>query len=60
MIRTCDGVDDLLQRQDGAPCNCGLTFDDVDRYVIYPHEAIPPRLTDAQVEAYLTQLRSRE
>jgi len=23
-------------------CNCGTTFDDVERFVIYPHHLLPP------------------
>lgn len=37
MQRTCDGTDPNLLDIVGDPCNCGMTFDDVDRTVIYPH-----------------------
>jgi hypothetical protein len=51
MIRTCDGRDpNLLVKgdRDGVetrPCDCGATFDDVTRRVIWPHQVIPPPLT---------------
>jgi hypothetical protein len=48
MIRHCDGTDpNLVKYVDNSPnsnntakipCNCGLTFDDTHRMVIYPHE----------------------
>jgi hypothetical protein len=53
MIRTCDGTDPNLTREarpgeepfglwpDSVPCDCGLTFDDVERTVIWPHTRIP-------------------
>ncbi len=53
MRRHCDGTDPNLVRNDPPwdpsklpgeqtigperPCDCGLVFDDVDRFVIYPH-----------------------
>lgn len=41
MIRYCDGKDVNLIRQikSGAyePCDCGLSFDDVDHTVVFPH-----------------------
>jgi hypothetical protein len=40
MQRTCDGTDPNLIGEDGQACNCGLTFDDVGRLVIYPHTEI--------------------
>lgn len=41
MRRECDGKDpNLLDKPGGGPCNCGLTFDDVDYSVIYPHPRI--------------------
>lgn len=56
MIRTCDGNDANLKRQivtkvahsgqevvQWVPCDCGTTFDDVERLVIYPHYYIPTR-----------------
>jgi len=44
MIRTCDGTDPTLLDsaiRTAGPCACGLTFDDNDRSVIYPHAFIP-------------------
>lgn len=43
MIRHCDGTDaNLLDDAPTArPCACGLTFDDVERSVIYPHVFLP-------------------
>lgn len=44
MIRTCDGTDPHLLDsaiRTAGPCACGLTFDDVDRSVVYPHVFIP-------------------
>lgn len=51
MMRTCDGSDrNLLRKIDGdvptkatmnnayVPCNCGLSFDDLDRSVVFPHQ----------------------
>jgi hypothetical protein len=43
MIRTCDGSDPNLVDRDGAPCDCGLIFDDVELMVIYPHSQIMGR-----------------
>lgn len=43
MLRTCDGNDPNLVDQNGAPCDCGLIFDDVGREVIYPHRQILSR-----------------
>lgn len=55
MIRVCDGTDPNLLRDDPPwdpssiepreahttrPCDCGLRFDDVDRWVIYPHPLV--------------------
>lgn len=44
MMRRCDGTDPNLGRP-GHPCDCGLTFDDVERSVIYPHDPVGARLT---------------
>lgn len=52
MIRHCDGNDPFLGGQDGKPCTCGATFDDVDHRVIYPHEHFE-KLTVAQLEEIL-------
>jgi hypothetical protein len=47
MLRHCDGTDPNLQKRmvsdndesiEYVPCDCGLTFDDVNHLVIYPHE----------------------
>lgn len=43
MIRTCDGTDPNLVNSQGKPCDCGLTFDDVELMVIHPHMAILSR-----------------
>jgi hypothetical protein len=40
MQRTCDGADCYLIGPDGGPCACGLTFDDVERLVVWPHRRI--------------------
>lgn len=47
MIRHCDGKDPYLVRSVDSddlytyvPCDCGLTFDDVKRMVVYPHEKV--------------------
>jgi hypothetical protein len=32
-------------------CRCGLEFDDVRRAVIWPHAALPPKLSLAEFEA---------
>lgn len=49
MMRHCDGKDPNLVRKvgddwfvDGAyvPCDCGLSFDDVDRSVVHPHVSV--------------------
>ena len=39
MIRHCDGTDPNLIRETETgyvPCDCGLTFDDVNHLVIFP------------------------
>ncbi len=43
MIRHCDGQDPNLVDEEMNPCACGLTFDDVDHEVIYPHRRLPTR-----------------
>jgi hypothetical protein len=54
MLRTCNGTDSTLVAIDGAPCACGLTFDDVEHYVTFPHERIPTRAErEAFMAAYL-------
>jgi hypothetical protein len=40
MIRTCCGTDPNLLAEDRSPCACGLTFDDVERMVTYPHHPV--------------------
>lgn len=43
MMRHCDGTDSNLIRKVGdgyEPCACGLTFDDVNHMVIYPHRRL--------------------
>jgi hypothetical protein len=40
MIRTCCGTDPNLLAEDRSPCACGLTFDDVERMVTYPHDMV--------------------
>lgn len=39
-MRHCDGTDPNLVDLYGNPCSCGLTFDDVDHLVLYPHARI--------------------
>lgn len=52
MIRRCDGSDPNLTARDGSGfCACGLTFDDVERMVIWPHYQIGPKLTLAELIA---------
>jgi hypothetical protein len=48
MIRHCTGTDPNLIR-DGEPCDCGRTFDDVERLVIYPHTRIPSATEKAAI-----------
>jgi hypothetical protein len=57
MIRRCDGTDvNLIRairgmpdavhwREQYVPCDCGMTFDDVKRGVIYPHDLLLPTVT---------------
>lgn len=40
MMRHCDGRDPRLIGEDGKPCRCMSTFDDVHRVTVYPHAAI--------------------
>jgi hypothetical protein len=57
VIRRCDGSDPNLIARDGSGCcACGLTFDDVDRMVIWPHTPIPRKLTQAQLEKLWTEV----
>jgi hypothetical protein len=50
VLRRCDGSDPNLIARDGSRgCPCGLTFDDVDRMVVWPHT--PLGLTQAELEA---------
>lgn len=55
MIRTCDGTDVNLLDDPAThtPCGCGLTFDDVDRSTIYPHEFLPTPEQKAQLARWL-------
>lgn len=79
MIRTCDGNDATLSREKTftttpggqetrvwVPCDCGTTFDDVERMVIYPHyylrvgkerlqELIASGMTTEQIRERLTR-----
>lgn len=51
MIRRCDGSDPhLISRHGSGHCSCGLTFDDVERMVIWPHNQVRPRLTVSEIE----------
>lgn len=46
MIRHCNGYDRGLldgPTKGAGPCACGLTFDDADRSVAYPHVFIATR-----------------
>lgn len=81
MIRTCDGNDPNLKREQvdrisasgqestkWVPCDCGTTFDDVERLTVYPHYAIPARedkeallkMVDQMVEQGKTSEQIRE
>jgi hypothetical protein len=52
VIRRCDGSDRNLIARDGSECcACGLTFDDVERMVIWPHHPVGPKLTLAELGA---------
>lgn len=56
MIRTCDGTDRTLldsPLHTAGPCACGLTFDDGDRSVVYPHVFIPTADDRAAMAAML-------
>lgn len=56
MIRTCDATDPNLldaPTSTAGPCACGLTFDDTQRSVIYPHVFIPTRADKARLAAWL-------
>lgn len=44
VIRHCDGTDPNLLTDDGRPCACGQTFDDVERSTIHPHHSVRARL----------------
>lgn len=55
MQRTCDGTDPYLIK-DSVPCDCGETFDDVERSVIFPHVRIPTR--EEKDAAYATAFAS--
>lgn len=67
MIRHCDGTDPNLirhlQRDSetpqinyiSVPCDCGMTFDDVKHFVIYPHAEIPAKPTPEQIAAALSE-----
>ena len=79
MIRTCDGSDATLSREKTftttpggqetrvwVPCDCGTTFDDVERMVIYPHyflkvgklrlqEMVQSGMTTEQIREQLTR-----
>lgn len=69
MIRTCDGTDVNLKREEvtrttragqecmeWVPCDCGLSFDDVERLVIYPHHFIPNREDKAALLERVNQM----
>lgn len=69
MIRTCDGTDENLKREEvtrttragqecmeWVPCDCGLSFDDVERLVIYPHHFIPNREDKAALLERVNQM----
>jgi hypothetical protein len=57
VIRTCSGQDPNLITEDGLPCACGLTFDDVERMVIFPHRELPPKRSLEELEALVPGLR---
>lgn len=56
MIRTCNGTDDTLvvetlDEKDQScfkSCACGLTFDDAERAVIWPHKELPRTISKAE------------
>jgi hypothetical protein len=63
MIRTCDATDpNLLDGPMSAagPCACGLTFDDVQRSVIYPHVFLPTPADKARLAAWLDSVSIEE
>lgn len=55
MIRNCDGTDEFLIGEDGRPCRCGATFDDVDHVTIYPHNVILTREERQELIRSLTE-----
>lgn len=51
MIRRCDGSDaNLIGRHGSGFCSCGLSFDDVERMVVWPHNPVRSKLTLAELE----------
>jgi hypothetical protein len=59
MKRVCDGTDPNLVTRDGAPCSCGLRFDDVDRMVVFPHPTIVPTVERQRVLERLAEAELR-
>jgi len=62
MIRRCNGFDRGLldgPTKTAGPCACGLTFDDADRSVAYPHVFIATR-ADREALAALADSIARE
>jgi hypothetical protein len=55
--RHCDGTDPYLIGEDDQPgCACGLVFDDIDRWVIWPHLRVPsPEEKRAALESAMWQ-----
>lgn len=69
MIRTCDGTDENLKREEVTrtsragqetvewiSCDCGLSFDDVERLVVYPHHFIPSRENRTELIARVDEM----
>lgn len=56
MQRTCRGDDDTLVTPDGRACDCGTTFDDTTRSVIWPHQVLLDEEKDKAAEALIQKL----
>jgi hypothetical protein len=50
VLRKCDGTDPNLRGSEGAPCDCGLEFDDVERTVIFPHTEFTSKPTEEELQ----------
>ena len=62
MMRTCDGTDPNLVGIDGQPCKCGITFDDVNQMVVFPHFPILSKEEKERIlqawDSMITHIRS--